>query len=331
MDGNVIMGGDFNAKTNTKSDFVSDQSDDHSPVNDVPSYNFDKAIERQNRDKHLVDTYGQQLLNMCKNSQVRILNGRTRGDRMGKFTRLPLSLRETSSTIDYMIADTDILNNIKCFSILPHLGLSDHECLSLSLKTGTFTVETTEVTILKERPIKYASVDEFLMKLISPPIQEKLKKFQHTYSAPLDSVENMTDDLVDIINFSSTITSASKKKKVKKKGKGSEKGKEPWYSSECKKLKWALNGAEKDFRKHPFEIGKKEALFAARKKFKSFCKASERSFRNKISATLLAVEKNNPTEFWKAIDKMRKWGKSSTDPGESIPPPRSGCIIFKLS
>ena len=65
-----IMGDDLNAKTNTESYFVSDQSDDHSPVNDVPSYNFDKAIERQNRDKHLVDTYdkhledtyGQQLL-----------------------------------------------------------------------------------------------------------------------------------------------------------------------------------------------------------------------------------------------------------------------------
>ena len=57
------------------------------------------------------------------------------------------------------------------------------------------------------------------MKLIPPPIQEKLKKFQHTYSASLDSVENMTDDLVDIINFFSTTTTSASKKKLRKREK----------------------------------------------------------------------------------------------------------------
>ena len=220
VDGNVIVGGDLNAKTNIESDFVSDQLDDHSPVNDVPLYKFDKALDRQNRDKHQVDAYGQLLLNVCKNSQMRIVNGRTRGDRMGNFTRFPLSYRETPSTIDYMITDTEIFSNIKCFSVLPHLGLSDHECLSLSLKTGNFSVEiSTDVNILKERPIKYASINEFLMKLNSPSIQEKINNFQCTYSTPMTSVEKMTDDLVDIINVSSTSTFSSKKN-VKNKGKG---------------------------------------------------------------------------------------------------------------
>ena len=53
------------------------------------------------------DTHGQQLLNMCKNTQVTILNGRTRGDHTGKLTRFPLSLRETASTIDSMLADRE--------------------------------------------------------------------------------------------------------------------------------------------------------------------------------------------------------------------------------
>ena len=51
VNGNVIVGGDLNAKTNTESDFVSDHLDDHSPVNDVPLYKLDKASNRKNRDK----------------------------------------------------------------------------------------------------------------------------------------------------------------------------------------------------------------------------------------------------------------------------------------
>ena len=53
----------------------------------------------------------------------------TRGDRTGKFTRFPLSLRETPSVLDYMIADTETLKHVNNFSVLPRLGLSDHECL----------------------------------------------------------------------------------------------------------------------------------------------------------------------------------------------------------
>ena len=52
---------------------------------------------------------------MCKNSHVRILNGRTRGDRTGRFTRFPLSLRETPSTLDYMLADTFLSSLVLAF------------------------------------------------------------------------------------------------------------------------------------------------------------------------------------------------------------------------
>ena len=35
---------------------------------------------------------------------------------------------------------------------------------------------------------------------------------------------------------------------------------------------------------------------------------------------MLTAEKGNPDKFWSTIDKMRKWGKKSSDPGDSIPP-----------
>ena len=97
VNGDVILAGDFNAKTGTEKDYVTDHMDDHSPVNNIETYHFDYPITRQNTDKHPIDTHGEGLLNLCKNCRMRILNGRTKGDRMGKLTRYPLSLRETPS------------------------------------------------------------------------------------------------------------------------------------------------------------------------------------------------------------------------------------------
>ena len=191
-----------------------------------------------------------------------------------------------------MLTDTEFIENIRYFSLLPHLGLSDHQCLSLSLKIGYFFAETTtEVNIIKERPLKYASPDEFVMKLNSPPLQEKLKNFVQAYSTPSAEIEEMTTDLVDILTTSCAKSPSLKNKKNKRRRK-KRNDKPPWFSSECKNLKWSLNKANKEFRKHPFNVTKKEALFSIKKKFKSLCKASERAFRNKLSAQLLAAQPN---------------------------------------
>ena len=88
--GNIILAGDFNAKTGSDCDYVSDINDQHSPFNYNTTYPFDKPIARNNNDKHGVDAQGHRLLNLCKNNQIRLLNGRTKGDRMGNFTRFPL-------------------------------------------------------------------------------------------------------------------------------------------------------------------------------------------------------------------------------------------------
>ena len=73
--GNVLLAGDFNAKTGIHSDYVTDQMDDHSPVNLIENYHFDKPVQRNNSDKHPIDKQGEMLLNLCKSNRIRILNG----------------------------------------------------------------------------------------------------------------------------------------------------------------------------------------------------------------------------------------------------------------
>ena len=59
--------------------------------------------------------------------------------------------------------------------------------------------------------------------------------------------------------------------------------------------------AEKQYRKDPFNLGKKENLFATRKR----CKTNERLFREKLTSQLLDTENESPVEFWKMVKRCK--------------------------
>ena len=79
LDGDVLLCGDFNARTGSGvADFINDDDDIHVPVAD--NYLQDKNIKYQLSQDPIVDTRGCTLIDLCIKSQLRILNGRFFGD-----------------------------------------------------------------------------------------------------------------------------------------------------------------------------------------------------------------------------------------------------------
>ena len=66
--------------------------------------NDDIPIPRLNSDTQRVNERGKKLLQLCKNTDIRILNGRFFGDTMGRFTCY--SNTGKPSTIDYMLSSS---------------------------------------------------------------------------------------------------------------------------------------------------------------------------------------------------------------------------------
>ena len=62
----------------------------------------------------------------------------------GNFTRYPSNIRDRPSVIDYSICSVDLMEQIHSFSVLPYTGLSDHCCLSASIKGNIETDKNTE-------------------------------------------------------------------------------------------------------------------------------------------------------------------------------------------
>ena len=93
------------------------------------------GLPRQNMDPSPCDNRGEKILDICKASHMRILNGRF-DDKIGKLTRFPTKSGDSPSLIDYFIADESMPQYIKSFDVLPLTTLSDHCCLHASIKSN---------------------------------------------------------------------------------------------------------------------------------------------------------------------------------------------------
>ena len=148
------------------------------------------------------------------------------GDRLGAYTRHPLSLRETASTLDYMASDVELFETIKSFVVLPHNGLSDHDCLKVTIKSKIESFSPEEaINIVKRQHIKYATPEQFKMKLDSRLGKQILAEYMNKHKTGVDS-ENMYADLVQIFTKFSHKTNSGNKKRNPNKNKRNDK--KPW-------------------------------------------------------------------------------------------------------
>jgi hypothetical protein len=117
--GNVILMGDFNDRTGTFQDYVSDNGTRYIPVPD--SVVFDPNFRcRQSQDSSNIHCkYGKQLIEMCVATGLKIVNGRVFGDPCGKFT---CHHYNGSSVVDYVLADNTTLPQLRYFKVEDLIG-----------------------------------------------------------------------------------------------------------------------------------------------------------------------------------------------------------------
>ena len=127
--GEIILCGDFNARTSGLTDFIpNDDSSENINEYPVPSdYHADLPLSRQNLDKSC-NLHGNLLINICKDLQLRLLNGRFLGDSLGYFTFYNFN---GQSVVDYMIASQNIFYDIDHFIVHCPIEFSDHCLISL--------------------------------------------------------------------------------------------------------------------------------------------------------------------------------------------------------
>jgi len=124
--------GDLNSRTGCEPDYITgDTLHDsiHNAVDNVILYNEDNPEIARNSEDSEFNTFGRCLIQLCRTTNLRILDGRTVGDNVGKIT---FYSSIGSSVIDYVVSN--LLNDmIVSFNVGDYNTHSDHAPIFVSL------------------------------------------------------------------------------------------------------------------------------------------------------------------------------------------------------
>ena len=130
--GCVLLAGDLNARTGTMLDFVTKDKHADIPDRGLPSIE-DLPAEvhaRQSLDREAPNAFGKQLIAVCQDTSLLILNGRVDGDASGQLT---CHTHNGSSLVDYFIASPSVLASQPHLHVEPLPPDSDHCPLHLMI------------------------------------------------------------------------------------------------------------------------------------------------------------------------------------------------------
>ena len=122
--GSIILMGDFNSRTGKYPDTVS-QEGNNVITNDQSESAFQPT--QRNSFDNVLNSHGKRLLEICKNLDLRIINGRVNGDTLGRPT---FHEKNGTSVIDYLISYQSTFLNVTSFVVKQPCYLSDHSATS---------------------------------------------------------------------------------------------------------------------------------------------------------------------------------------------------------
>jgi len=299
--GETIILGDFNARTEELPDFISNDSSKNLPVPDC--YSSDKQLDRQNCDKSPANPYGKLLLDLCKCSEHRIVNGRLLGDSIGYYTFFS---PQGCSVVDYILAREDLLKRFRYLRVQPEIHLSDHSLLSLGMTADKPVEETTDNSALSPKPGRFiwdeTSADNFLWACQQDDIKRRMATF---LGVPCpDNTDDAAKALADIYTEAGSKSLKlipPKRPSNKKKRTQSHK----WYDDECHSLKGIVRRARRQMLQEPFnkELRNRTVFLCSR--YKKLLRRKEREFKSKLLHKLTTLEQTNPREYWRILDTLR--------------------------
>ena len=328
--GSVIVMGDFNARTNSHDDFVDEVNiDDFLFENSDVSTALMKSrcdadnnsLSRNSEDLAPPCKRGRELLQLCKNLDLRIMNGRVVGDIKGKMTCFRWN---GCSVVDYALCSSDLFDNINSFEVnnlLPtisdHCSIEIHFALPLNHYHNISIKKDTKIKLEKLPPRwKWNATTEqnFVDNIQGNSFAEKISQLKQM----LTTEKNAVSPLIHLKTVLQGALQNSGCKSVRDTNK--ENFNKRWYDSECTKAKNDLVDSTKKLQNSPHDPDIRSSVNNKRKKYNSLVKSKKYKHKKRCLADMQSCSQNDK-RFWNILNKMKD--KSMTHK----PPIPSGDII----
>ena len=284
----LILFGDFNAKTKTEKDYIVFDKYD---IFSEPEDSFLKfcPTERSNKDMHNLDCQGKKLLEFCKTLKLRIVNGRSGVDKgIGQFTT------RNSSVVDYCLAPPCFFSHFLKFEVQDYNPLiSDVHCpLTFEIEiNANKKSEAFEDFIKPASKWDATKVNTYIENFRSANLVDIEKKLEDlSFQSSSEKINDIISDVNNIFNQTKLKTFPPKKVKILK-----FKKKKPWYDTSLHRAKKNFSAARKR--------GNKTMSHGHGKFYKSLLNLKYKTHNKKTSESLRSTKTKDPKKFWKILNK----------------------------
>ena len=288
-------------------DFV--ENDDINIYVDVlpDDYQPDRPMPRKSQDT-VTNQNGNLLLDFCKESGFKILNGRVGQDgKLGKYTYVSTT---GCSVVDYVLASVSILNLFNNFEVQDPNILSDHCVVK-------FTITTTSVRPNTENQGHSSENIDFVYKWKT----EKYEQFQNrindeetihklnTLINELDNIDTNNDIDASLNNFQSVMDDVCSPlfKYTYPNNIGSDTPNvdvnKPWFDDSCRVSREQFLIDLNNFRKNKSDINRAN-MCSSRSTYKHILRNKRYEHRVQNTSKLLEARASNAKDYWKLLKRL---------------------------
>jgi exonuclease III len=292
----IMIIGDFNSRTNSISDICYEVEGSEAPnqavgqvqVEERDSFPEHLSVERASEDSASSNVYGRKLIELCRTSGLRMLNGRL-GDTEGRYTRVGTTGK---SVIDYCLVDSKAATMVTNFPVKSSIPESDHRPLLVTL---VMLDRPNSKPDLGEKLLKYkwniTCVNKFHQALLSAESQNLKNRM---YSSILRNCEvNLASDIW-LDYFAHSLDQVS----VKKACGNFKPNIAPWMDEECKVFRKGL-------------LLNDDTYVDNLVTYKALIQRKNRDYKRTVLEKLESQCKCKPLEFWQTLNSLPSAAKSS--------------------
>jgi exonuclease III len=306
--GDFLIAGDLNAKTGLTPDFIENDIlpfmpnlDDHCEAARhifVPSVR-NLNMPRFSEDSKCLNIHGRELLLLCKNTSIRMLNGRYGNDKStGKCTCIKPNGK---SLIDYILCSDGLLQNQFNFKIHSKQPESDHVPISVSLYVNNIVVDKPQegdiYQCFRWDQTKIHNIKYTLSDLENPHLQKLLDSM----------VMNSGSDQVACCLDAYILDALQKNIKLKQSRNRNNFPANKWYDGDCKQARQAVKNLDTNTNDY----------LNAEREYKRIVQSKQRQHKCQVINSLNTEKDTSKT--WKILHDLKpKEAKSPPIPPNSF-------------